>query len=318
MLLVSIRMWDIRSSNVLRRASSGVFGLRPRLKTPRFGSVLDTSIALAHGRFCCVTGDARLFGRADLRRIGQDEYVKSWSVGLTGVLSLVAIIAASYGPSGLALTVGIVFSALFGYGWPHYLAIPAKKTLGAVIAICGALAVVIARFSPGPGYLAWLPAVIALGVGAVFVIQLIRGTGQSHRLESTFGCVAGVLIVTVGAGWIAAHRFTGESAMTWIAGLSAVVVLLLGMIRWPDRIIAPLGLVLGGLAGPLAALLFSDVHILPAAVIGLVIAAVLLSFRRLASIASPLGNVAGSIAMGLAPVLSLGAMVYFIDKLLSA
>lgn len=235
---------------------------------------------------------------------------------MTGLLGLAAIVASSYGPSGLSVMIGIVFAALFGYGWPHYLGIPAKKSLGVVIGLCGTVSVLLARFTPGPEMLAGLPVVVALGVGAVFVIQLIRGTGQSQRLESTFGCIAGVLIASVGAGWIAAHRFTGDSAMTWIAGIAAAVVLLLSMIPWPDRIIAPLGLLLGALAGPLAAVLFSDLHILPAAVIGLVIAATLLSFRRLASIATPLGHVAGAVAMGLAPVLSLGAMVYFIDKLL--
>lgn len=235
---------------------------------------------------------------------------------MAGLLGLVAIVAASYGPSGLSVFVGIVFAALFGYGWPHYLGIPAKKTLGLVIAVCGSLSVLVAKFAPGPDMLSLLPVIMALGVIAVFVIQLIRGTGQSYRLESTFGCVVGVFIASVGSGWIAAHRFTQESAMTWIAGICAVVVLLLSMLPWPDRIITPLGLLLGALAGPLAALLFSDLHILPAAVIGLVIAAVLLSFRRLANISTPLGHVAGAVAMGLAPVLSLGAMVYFIDKLL--
>ncbi|WP_394939604.1 permease [Psychromicrobium sp. YIM B11713] len=242
--------------------------------------------------------------------------MKSWSVGLTGLLGLVAILAVSYADSGLEVAVGIVIAALFGFGWPHYLAIPARKTLGLVISIAGALSAIAANFSNGPSYLLWLAPIIAVGVGAIFAVQLIRGTGQSHRLESTFGGVVGVLISAVGSGWIAAHRFTGDGALTLITGASAVVVLLLGMIRWPDRIIAPLGLVLGALAGPLVAIAFSDLHILPAAVIGVVVAAILLSFRRLNSIVPALHSIPGGIAMGLAPVLSLGGVVYFIDKML--
>lgn len=242
--------------------------------------------------------------------------MKSWSVGLTGLLGLVAILAASYAASGLQLAVGIVLAALFGFGWPHYLAIPARKTLGLVIAASGALSVIVANFTNGPSYLLWVAPIIAAGIGAIFVVQLIRGTGQSHRLESTFGGVAGVLIAAVGSGWIAAQRFTGEGALTLITGASAVVVLLLSVLPWPDRIIAPLGLVLGTLAGPLIAIAFSDVHILPAAVIGFVVAAILLSFRRLSSIAPARHSIPGGIALGLSSVLSLGGMVYFIDKML--
>ena len=38
---------------------------------------------------------------------------------MAGLLGLVTIVAASYGPSGLSVFVGVLFSVLFGYGWPH-------------------------------------------------------------------------------------------------------------------------------------------------------------------------------------------------------
>ncbi len=242
--------------------------------------------------------------------------MKSWTMGIAGVVALVVIIAGSYGTLGVSLSAGIVLSAVLGIGWPHYLGIPAKKTLGCVIALTGVCAALTAAFTPGPGYLRWLPVLLAVGVGAVFVVQLIRGTGQSHRLESTLGASAGVLLAGLGSGWIASHRFTGETAMTLIAGVSALVALLIGMIRWPDRVIAPLAIILAALAGPLAALLVSDLHIFQAAIIGAVIAAVLMSFRRLGIAAGQPRNVQGAIAMGVAPLGALGALVYFIDKLL--
>ncbi len=242
--------------------------------------------------------------------------MKTWTVGIAGVVALAVIIASSYGALGLSLAAGILFSALLGVGWPHYLGIPAKKTLGAVITLVGTCGAIAAAFTPGPSYLTWLPVFLVLGVGAVFVIQLIRGTGQSHRLESTLGASAGVLLAGMGSGWIAAHRFTDETAMTLIAGVSALVALLIGMIRWPDRVIAPLAILLAALAGPLAALLFSELHILEAAVIGAAVAAVLMSFRRLAGAAGRPRNFQGAIAMGIAPLGAIGALVYFIDKLL--
>lgn len=242
--------------------------------------------------------------------------VKPGTMGLAGVLALAAIIAGSYGPLGVSLTVAILLAAAFGVGWPHYLGIPAKKTLAAVIALAGTGAAVSAAFAPGPGYLVWLPVFLVLGVHAVFVVQLIRGTGQSHRLESTLGAVAGVLLSVLGGGWIASHRFSGDGTTMLIAGVSAAVALGVGMIRWPDRVIAPVAVGLAALAGPLAALLFSDVHIVPAAIVGAVVAAVLMSFRRLASLGGPPRSYPGAVAMGIGPVTALGTLVYFIDKLL--
>ena len=69
--------------------------------------------------------------------------------------------------------------------------------------------------------------------------------------------------------------------MLLVAAISAAIALLAGLIRWPDRIVAPLGIVGAGLAGPLAGLVFSDIAVLPAALVGVVVGAVLVSFRRL-------------------------------------
>ena len=103
----------------------------------------------------------------------------------------------------------MVIALAVGVGWPHYLGIPAKKTLAAVIGLCGAGSAVAAASVPAPGYLDWTPGFIALGVISVFVVQLVRGTGQAQRLESTLGCCVGVLLSCLGAGWIAGARFTG-------------------------------------------------------------------------------------------------------------
>jgi hypothetical protein len=104
--------------------------------------------------------------------------------------------------------------------------------------------------------------------------------------------------------------------MMLITGASAVVALLIGLIRWPDRIIAPVAVVLAALAGPMAALLFSDIHILPAVIIGALVAGVLVSFRRLGNLAGTPRSLPGAIAMGIGPVTALGSLVYFLDKLL--
>ncbi|MBT2552862.1 permease [Arthrobacter sp. ISL-5] len=242
--------------------------------------------------------------------------MKSWSIGVIGLAGLTTIIASVYRTQDVLLAVAIVVALAVGIGWPHYLGIPAKKTLAAVIGLPGAGSAVAAAYVAAPGYLDWTPGFIALGVTAVFVVQLIRGTGQAQRLESILGCCVGVLLSCLGAGWIAGARFNGVKEMLLVAGVSAAVALLAGLIRWPDRIIAPLGIALAGLAGPLAGLVFSDIAVLPAAVFGVVVGAVLVSFRRLVTLRGTPLNFPAALGMGLAPVSAVGSLAYFIDKLL--
>jgi hypothetical protein len=175
---------------------------------------------------------------------------------------------------------------------------------------------VAAAISPAPGFLDWTPGFIALGMMAVFVVQLLRGTGQAQRLESTLGCCVGVLLSCLGSGWVAGARFNGVREMLLVAAISAAVALLTGLIRWPDRLVAPLGMVLAGLAGPLAGLVLSDIAVLPAAIFGLVVGAVLASFRRMVTLRGAPLNVPAAVGIGLAPVLAVGSLAYFIDKLL--
>ena len=240
----------------------------------------------------------------------------SWTIGVAGMAGLAAIIAGVYISREVLVGVAVAIAAAIGVGWPHFLRIPAKKTLAAVIAVPGAGAAVGAGLAPAPGYLDWTPAFIALGMIAVFVVQLIRGTGQAQRLESTLGCCAGVLLACLGSGWIAGARFNGVREMLLVAAISAAVALLAGLIRWPDSVVAPLGIVMAGLAGPLAGLVFSDIAVLPAAIFGVVVGAVLASFRRLVTLRGAPLNIQAALSMGLAPVSAVGSLAYFIDKLL--
>jgi hypothetical protein len=242
--------------------------------------------------------------------------VGSWTIGVVGIAGLAAIIAGVYASREALVAVAVLIAAAVGIGWPHFLRIPAKKTLAAVIGLAGAGSALAAAYAPAPGFLDWTPPFIALGIMAVFVVQLIRGTGQAQRLESTLGCSAGVLLSCLGAGWIAGARFNGVREMLLVAAISAAVALLAGLIRWPDSIVAPLGIVLAGLAGPLAGLVLSDIAVLPAAIFGVVVGAVLVSFRRLVTLRGAPLNVPAALSMGLAPVSAVGSLAYFIDKLL--
>ena len=242
--------------------------------------------------------------------------MKPWTIGTIGLAGLAVFVGGAYTSPEALLGVAILVALAVGIGWPHFLGIPAKKTLAAIIGLPGAGSAVAASYVPAPGFLDWTPAFIAAGVMAVFLMQLMRGTGQAQRLESTLGSSAGVLLSCLGAGWIAASRFNGVKEMLLVAGISAAFALLAGLIRWPDRIVAPLGIVLAGLTAPLAGLIFSNIAVIPAAVVGVVVGAVLVSLRRLVILRGDAINIPAALGMGLAPVAAVGSLAYFIDKLL--
>ena len=242
--------------------------------------------------------------------------MKSWIIGVIGLAGLAAIVGASYTSPEALLAVGVLMAAGVGIGWPHFLGIPARKTLGVLIGLPGVGAAVAATYVPAPGFLDWTPSFMAAGMMAIFVMQLIRGTGQAQRLESTLGSSAGVMLSCLGAGWIACSRFNGVREMLLVAAISAAIALLAGLIRWPDRVVAPLGVVAAGLAGPLAGLVFSDIAVIPAAIVGVVVGAVLVSFRRLVILRGESLSFPAALGIGLGPVSAVGSLAYFIDKLL--
>ncbi|MCU1540147.1 MAG: permease [Arthrobacter sp.] len=242
--------------------------------------------------------------------------MKTWSIGIIGLAALAAVIAGAYSSPEALLAVACLTALGIGIGWPHFLEIPAKKTLAALIGLPGVGSAIAASYLPAPGFLDWTPSFIAAGVMAIFVMQLVRGTGQAQRLESTLGSCAGVMLSCLGAGWIASSRFNGVREVVLVAGISAAVALLAGLIRWPDRVVAPLGIIGAGLAGPLAGLVFSNIAVLPAALVGVVVGSVLVSFRRLVVLRGESLDFPAALGMGLAPVSAVGSLAYFIDKLL--
>lgn len=236
------------------------------------------------------------------------------AVAAAGATTLV--VAASYlSLTAVALSVGAL-CVVAAVGWTHLLGVPARKSQSAAIGLSALLAVGLTALVPAPSFLAWFPACVALGVGAVFMIQLVRGTGQSFRLESTLGASSGVVAVGMGSGWVATERLAAnatDSGMTLVTGVSILVAIAVSALPFPDRLVAPVAVALAALAGPLGALLFTDVPALAAGVVGLVCGAVIAATRRLlVARGTPLPALA-AVSAGLTPVLAVGAVVYFLD-----
>lgn len=247
--------------------------------------------------------------------------MKLWSVAVLAAAALIGIVGASYWSVGAVAVVTGILCIVVGIGWPHLLDVPAKKTQGAVLGLAGAAACAAALVAPSTALLTWLPGVAAVGVGAIFLIQLLRGTGQAHRLESTIGNIAGVLLTVMGSGWVAADRLAGADgspAGLTISAAGILAALAVSLIPLPDRITAPLGVAAGALAGALAGVLQPEagVHAAAAALMGAAGAAVVMAVRRLILSRDDISTRRGRLALALAPIVALGSVVYFLASLL--
>lgn len=238
---------------------------------------------------------------------------------LVAALALIAVVGASYVSPAASAAVVVVLILVAAIGWPYVLGVPARKSQSAAIALSALAACAAAYLSPSGEALTWLPVAVALGVGAVFLIQLFRGTGQSLRLESTLGASCGVLVIALGAGWIAAENLSinsGASTVTLVTGISVLAAIAAAVLPWSNRVVGPLGVVVAALAGPLAALAFPDVEAGAAAIIGAVCGAVVMAGRRLVMSREEPLNIAALLAVGIAPILAIGSLAYFLQRLL--
>ncbi|WP_312856718.1 hypothetical protein [Arthrobacter mobilis] len=245
--------------------------------------------------------------------------MRIWIVAAASAAVLCAVAGASYLSLGAVVTIVCAASVAAGAGWPVLLAVPARKTLATVIALSGISAALLAAAAPETMAMQWTVVVVALAVIAVFVIQLLRGTGQPHRLESTFGASTGAVLAALGSGWVASERLSANAAdspLLLVTAVSMLFAVAASVLPWPDRLVAPLGVVLAGLAGGVGGALFTSVPLWPAVLVGAVMGTVIVCFRRLLLAGGGPHRATAMVSAGLMPVLAAGSLVYPLERLL--
>ncbi|MDY6055620.1 hypothetical protein [Micrococcus sp.] len=165
------------------------------------------------------------------------------SMALSAALAAVVLGAALLlGPGATALAaVGVI--AVIAWGWPRQMGAPARLSLSIVLLCAGVLSSVLMLLWPTPGegprtalrLLDPLAVVLAWGVIAAFVVQLVRGTGRPLRLESTVATMGGVLACGMTACWIPLARYAETPRAEGLGAtlvISLVAVSLLGLTPW--------------------------------------------------------------------------------------
>lgn len=274
-------------------------------------------------------------------------------VAASALFAAITLALASWAGT-LAMTLVVCgICLLIALGWPQLMGVAARRSLSAVIAAAGIIAALgAASVGTAEQLFFWSSVALAFGVMSVFLIQVLRGTGRPHRLESTIGACAGVLISTTAAGWVAGLRYpielagvpeaegargilavrglfavedttllavtgaSGELAVVTLAASTLLVGTLLAVIplrNWLAMTLVVTGSVVAAVAMTLA---WGELTLLFAGTLGLVAGLLLASFRRFLVAQGPPGGILSGIAVGAAPIAAMGALTYFTERLL--
>ncbi|MDO5492671.1 MAG: hypothetical protein Q4F53_03530 [Nesterenkonia sp.] len=273
-------------------------------------------------------------------------------VGSALLSSAALLLASLLGTAAVAL-VACGVCVLIAWGWPQLMGVTARTSLSIVILIAGVVAVLGASLVERASALFfWSTVALAFGVMVVFVIQVLRGTGRPQRLESTLGASTGVVISTTAAGWVAGYRYpleltgvdddaddtrvitvrgllptegdgvlgvSGQGETLSIIGLGALlllVVVLIASLPARDRVVFPLVIVGGVVAGVAAGFVWGQATILFCAILGAGAGVLVGAFRRFLILQGAPAGVRARTAVGAAPVAALGAVIYFAERLL--
>lgn len=276
-------------------------------------------------------------------------------VALTALLSATAVAAASWLGTAALTAVVCVICLVVALGWPQLMGVSARRSLSTVILLAGVVAAVgAATVDEVETLFFWSSVSLAFGVMTVFVIQVVRGTGRPHRLESTLGASAGVVITTTAAGWVAGLRYPaellgvgdsddaglmgvlsvpglvfleewallgvtgegGELTVVALAAMSLGFAVLVGCVPLRDAIVLPLVVLAGGAVAVGTALLWGELTLFFSGLLGLGAGVLIATMRRFLIIQGPPAGRLSVMAVGAAPIAAMGSLVYFAERLL--
>lgn len=163
-------------------------------------------------------------------------------------------------------------------GWPTLLGLPTPRGSTTVLALCGAVAIlVVLTTSPGLDQpLTWLAPTLACSIVATFMHQLLRRDMRPRLVDSVAGVVAGVVVVQSAAGWLPAmEREPGDA----VVGLATLAVCALGLLLpLRRRTLTPLLWLLGAGVAVLSSILVPAVSLGSGLLVALVVVTLMLAF----------------------------------------
>lgn len=227
-------------------------------------------------------------------------------VGLTGYAS----------PDFVALAVALA-GLVVAWGWPQLLSLPSPRGTTTVLVVGTVLMTGTMLLTRAEPYLQWMPAAMAVAVIAAFLHQLMRRDGRPRLTESVSASVTGLAIISAGIALAPVPQFlNGEDALAaTMAGLGVGVLAdPLIKVRRLRQWALFVSMFIGGAAGMAVSFAAGHPEPWPAALLGLLAAAVSHAARRVMAVLPATAIPRAQLAVGAASSLLVGVVTYVVVR----
>lgn len=197
------------------------------------------------------------------------------------------------------------------WGWGAVTNLATGWRTGAVVAGTGMLVAAATAFVDDAPYLRLVPVALAVGLVAIFLLQLLRKDGRAELTDEVVATCGGIGILASGAVMVPLARIdTGPAvATTVMAGVAAALLTDLLVGRAPLHAwLVPIAMVLGGTAGVVVALALGPLSWGAGLLFGMLAGAVSYAVRRLVEGQPRGGEVPAQVAAAIASVLFVGVL----------
>jgi hypothetical protein len=161
-----------------------------------------------------------------------------------------------------------------------------------------------------------VPVALVIGLAVMFVHQMVRRDGRPRLTDSIAVTSFALAAVAMGTSWVPLTRSerAGDLAVVALAAIAASA--LADLVAGLDRVrpwMLPIAMLLGGLAGLVAASSLGGPETGPAALTGFLCAAIAHSVRRVLSTLPAVGSFRAQLASAAASLLVPGVVVYVLS-----
>ncbi|WP_091786016.1 hypothetical protein [Pedococcus dokdonensis] len=219
-------------------------------------------------------------------------------------------------PGFVALAVALAGFVL-AWGWPLLLSLPSPRGTSGVLAIGTVLMTGTALATRDDPYLEWMPAALAVSVIVAFLHQLMRRDGRPRLTESVAATVSGLAIISAGTALAPIpHVLVGEHALAatmaglGVGALADPLISVKRLRQWALFI----AMLLGGGAAVLVSALAGGPMTGPAALLGLMAAAISHAARRVLAPLPATAMPRAQLAVAAASSLLVGVVAYVVVR----
>jgi hypothetical protein len=237
---------------------------------------------------------------------------RPFTTAATIVLAALLVLAVLADP--VVLAAGLAWAGIVvAWGWPALHGSSSRFGSSLAIGVAAVLAPAAAAVPDDEPYLRYVPIALVIGLAFMFVHQIVRRDGRPRLTESVAVTSLGLAVVALGTTWMPlarTHRATEVAVVGFVAiAVSALADLAAGF----DRVrpwMLPLAMLLGGAGALGAAAVLGAPGTGPAALVGLLTAAVGHAVRRMLSVLPAIASTRAQLSSAAASLLVPGVVAY--------